>query len=337
MLGLRLLGVALLAQGCATAPATPVPTPIPEPVRVPLPEAPAERAMALRPLGEAPFLWRVRCPDRPGWGFILGSVHVRKKGSPPLPSAVTTVIDTVDTVAFEAKVPGPLGAIYQMYKLGAFRFLTRTELDDATWTALETRLAPMKMKRRNMRYLAPWALFFMVMGVDLQASDMDPELGIDHLVQARAQAATPPKPLLYMETAESQIRLFADLPEAEQIQMLKEALQSEPVTGDDVVDMYEAGDAAGLEAQVLDSFEGHPELRRQILDLRNRNFEAFAWSLYDKPGVSLIVAGAAHMVGDVGLPRLLETRGCAVERGSKPEGHAAVEAATEHTAPDLEP
>ncbi|MEL6183387.1 MAG: TraB/GumN family protein, partial [Myxococcota bacterium] len=259
---------------------------------LPLPEDPGERALATRPLAENPFVWRVRCPNRPGWGFLLGSIHVRRKNATELPLPIGALVDAVDAVAFEAEEPGFWALLRDLYQLGGFGFLTRTELDEATWTALETRLAPSKLKRGVLAQFATGALTLLVLGVDMAESDLSPDTGIESLVKKRAEARSEPASFLYMESAKSQIQLFADLPESEQLELLRESLAAPPAGPDELLDLYEAQDFLGLRTLSEASFEGSPEWRERILDRRNRAFERFTWDLYGRRGTSLVVAGA---------------------------------------------
>lgn len=262
-----------------------------------------------------PLLWEVRSDEGPGTVYLLGSVHVGPRTESRLTPDVAAAVDAASTVVLEARTPGFLESVWLLAQLGTLpddRRLSEVVAPE-TWKRLEPRLAQLGLPRFVVERLAPWTVSMLLMATQLDAQGYSDRTGIDRLVQSRAAARD--KRLRYMETAESQLRLFADLSLELQERMLSEQLRTDPSESfDDLERAYRNGDLDALQALLVGEFEGYPELKERILDDRNLHFADFTARLLEKPSVSLVVAGAGHMVGPTGLPALLRQRGARVRR-----------------------
>lgn len=304
--------LALLCAGCAgskpeaaVAPELSPPEPVVSTV-VELPPPPA--------VGERAFLWDVRCPNQPGQAVLLGSIHVRRPEDLTLQPEVQAAVDDADRVLIEAQDPGLLGSLAVLYRLGAVRFFKKTELDPKTWDLLMPRLAELQIDRTVADHLAPWALLLVVMASDIERAGLSAATGIDALVQARAKEASPPIPIEYMESAEGQLKIFAALEEEVQEDLLTASLEAGSEASEvSLLDAYRAGDVTSMEAMTLEAFVDFPDLRKALLDDRNLHFVSFFRPYLDSSQTVLLVAGAAHMLGETGLPTLLRADGCKVD------------------------
>ena len=137
----------------------------------------------------------------------------------------------------------------------------------------------------------------------------DPELGVDRQLLAGRE------PVLALETFQSQLSVFDALPESEQRDLLLaiacEAAAPDPDAG---LKAWLAGDLAALEQQGEQCVLGDPELRAALLDGRNAAWLDRIAGAIDEGQRPFVAVGAAHMLGDAGLPALLAARGFAVAR-----------------------
>jgi uncharacterized protein len=247
--------------------------------------------------------------------YLLGSVHVGPRADSRLTPDVAAAVDAASTVVLEARTPGFLESVWLLAQLGTLPDDQRLSevVAPETWKRLEPRLAKLGLPRFVVERLAPWTVSMLLMATELDAQGYSDRTGIDGLVQSRATARD--KRLRYMETAESQLRLFADLSLELQERMLSEQLRTgQSQSFDDLERAYRNGDLDALQALLVSEFEGYPQLKKRILDDRNLRFADFTLRLLEKPSVSLVVAGAGHMVGPNGLPALLRQRGARVRR-----------------------
>jgi hypothetical protein len=81
-----------------------------------------------------------------------------------------------------------------------------------------------------------------------------------------------------------------------------------------MVDAWRAGDQAGLEDSLAEDFADYPELAEILIYRRNERWASQVEDMMEGDEDVLLVIGAMHLVGERGLPALLEARGHRVER-----------------------
>ncbi len=141
------------------------------------------------------------------------------------------------------------------------------------------------------------------------------EAGVEAVLlpEARARGLR----ISYLETPEQQIRTLADLPEADQLRFLQASLRQIEEDADalDVIDRdWAAGDVAALERELRRQLsEAGPGPYAAIITRRNEAWADEVARRLSGSGRSLYAVGAAHLVGDAGVPALLRQRGISVE------------------------
>ncbi len=142
------------------------------------------------------------------------------------------------------------------------------------------------------------------------------EAGADATVTRQARAAE--KPIATFETLEQQIRLFAALPEAVEVQYLDDVASetlSPPRNGVALQKAWLRGDMNKLGPLVVDVMKrDRPGLYDALLKRRNETWAEALAAEMDRPGVELVAVGALHMAGADGLPALMRARGFQVRR-----------------------
>ena len=87
---------------------------------------------------------------------------------------------------------------------------------------------------------------------------------------------------------------------------------------DKIIDAWRYGDIAFLEAELLNSLRGHEELSDTLVTNRNRRWVSQISELLDDNEDYLVIVGALHLVGDIGVPRLLAEKGVQIQQLSEP-------------------
>jgi uncharacterized protein YbaP (TraB family) len=140
--------------------------------------------------------------------------------------------------------------------------------------------------------------------------------GADAAVTRQARAAE--KPIATFETLEQQIKLFADLPEAVEVQYLDDVASetlTPPRNGVALQSAWLHGDMDKLGPLVVDVMRrDRPALYDTLLKRRNAAWAQTLAAEMAKPGVELVAVGALHMAGEDGLPALMAARGFKVRR-----------------------
>ena len=191
-----------------------------------------------------------------------------------------------------------------------------SRLGPEAWTRLKAALAPTGMSVERFEPMQPWfAALVLSMAPTLRAG-YTVEAGADRGVGASGAAQG--KRMRAFETMEQQIGLFADLPEAVQLQMLSEAMD-QGADGTDRVDQmaaaWQSGDLETLDSAFNDAMRrDYPELFEALIVRRNAAWVATLLQELEGAGSDFVAVGAAHLVGPEGLVAQLRARGVQVER-----------------------
>jgi hypothetical protein len=267
----------------------------------------------------APALWAVK--DADSTIYLFGTIHLLPGGQ----SWRTPKFD--DAYARSATVWFEIDAAQAFDRAAAVTLMTRYgvdpdhplsgRLDARRRRLLAARAGSLGMPPARLDRLRPWSAAMMLSMAPAMKAGFRPEAGADLLLTA--QVAADHKTPRYFETAEQQIRFLAELPEAAQMQMLTDTLDTRPSAATRSVAGLESawrkGDLPRLGPLVLKGMkQRYPALYAAMIRRRN---EAWAEALTHEmsgSGVELVAVGALHMVGDDGLPALLRARGFTVER-----------------------
>ena len=145
-------------------------------------------------------------------------------------------------------------------------------------------------------------------------SESDPENGVDRALIDRAGSA---KPVRELEGAEAQLRMFDTMPAAQQRALLDSVVEdyADGATQDDELrDYWLAGDMEAIRRDLAKDIARHPELYRRLMSDRNIAMDRKLAPMLARAPKPFVAVGAAHMVGETGLPALLARRGYTVSR-----------------------
>jgi hypothetical protein len=126
------------------------------------------------------------------------------------------------------------------------------------------------------------------------------------------------KPINGLESVATQLHIFSDMSQADQVAMLEQELQTHPQTGvsqlDSIVQAWQSGDQDQI-AKILqfDTSSNNPMYQRMLVD-RNESWASELSARLRQPGTSFVSVGGAHMLGLKGLPALLSAMGFTVTR-----------------------
>ena len=138
----------------------------------------------------------------------------------------------------------------------------------------------------------------------------DPALGIENQLMERALVDD--KEILGFETMRQQLEFLDGLSPSAQREMLIQALSEGTEmqqTMDEMIMAWRTGDVQFLEENLLADMADYPELHKVVVVNRNVAWTDEIEELLDDADDYLIVVGALHLVGQEGVPRLLQARG----------------------------
>lgn len=263
------------------------------------------------------FLWKVTSGSKVL--YLAGSVHALGADAYPLPkayedafTAAGTLVEEIDLAEAEQLAAAPLLLAKGLYTDGR-TFEGAVAKDTATLVA--TRLKDTGIPMEMIRTMKPWMVMLLITAFEAQKAGLDASLGLDKYFFDKARAVK--KPVLALETAESQIDRFDQMPESLQEQMLRSTLSELELQRNSVAAMigaWRTGDAPSLEKMALSSFDGYRGAYTSLIVERNNNWVPQIEACMTKPQPCFVVVGAAHLVGPDGLLALLRKKGYTLEQ-----------------------
>jgi uncharacterized protein len=263
------------------------------------------------------FAWKAT--GKGGVVYLVGSVHVLTKDFYPLNPVLDAAYTDVDLLVEEVDMAEMLDPTAQMGFLTRGMLPSATPLDKvvsaSTYALVTKRATDLGLPVEPFKLLKPWMVALMLVQVEWQKAGFDPDLGLDKHFYDRAKGDG--KTTQGLETAEYQISRLDDMTMEQQEHMLSESLKdldAEKANMTKLVDSWRAGDVPGVERIVLSELKQEPLLYQRLLVERNRNWLPKLEALFARPRHSLVVVGAAHLVGPDGLVAMLRAKGYTVEQ-----------------------
>lgn len=311
--------------------ATPVDGPASAPASAPI-AAPGDRSAACPPAPQPPsadelqsarrrardrgLLWRI---DRDGRSsYLYGTLHVGKLDWAFPGPLLSEALSATDTLAVEIDLTDP--ALAQSVGAG-MAATASTELAPALRARLRRQFADACVDERALSRLPPLMQAITLTVLSARWEGLDAGYAQEMVLGAFARSRA--RPIVALETAQSQIELLTPGSSEEADRLLGQAL-----------DQLERGRvrpvlarlAMAWEGSRLDELERYPEwcecadtaedraFLHRLNDARNGPMADRIASLHGEGKRLLAAVGALHMLGEQGLPRLLTARGFRVVR-----------------------
>lgn len=255
--------------------------------------------------------------------YLLGSIHLLRAGDHPLPSVIDTACADAETIVMEVDMDDidPVAAQQQVTALGLLPDGRQLEelMGPQLYARAETFARDAEIPLAMLARTEPWLAAITVEQLMLARLGFDPQYGIEAHLTSRAMAEG--KPVVGLETVRQQLEFLDGMSLAAQrallLASLEESVQMERVM-DDLVRAWRYGDIGYLEREMLGQMQEYPELYRVIVVERNRNWIAAIEDFARDADDYLVVVGALHLIGDDGVPALLEKRGYDVVQMRQP-------------------
>jgi uncharacterized protein YbaP (TraB family) len=246
--------------------------------------------------------------------YLLGSIHMLRAEDHPLPSVLDSAYDDAEIIVMELDMDD-IDPVYTQAAFNRAGVLTDgTTLRDMMGEEMYARAAqaaaaadiPLDMLAQSEPWLAAMTAELMI----LYRIGFNPLLGVEMTMTSRATADG--KPIEGLETVDEQLGFLDGLPIEAQREMLLQTLVRSAEIGDSIESLISAwrhGDTAKLEAELLSELEQQRELHDALIVQRNRRWAETIEDWLDDEDDYLIVVGALHLVGDDGVPALLDRAG----------------------------
>lgn len=245
---------------------------------------------------------------------LLGSVHVLKKEHYPLPAVFESAFSNASVVVFETDV-GAMNDPKTQAKLMARAILPEGEtlkehLSEETYGALQKRLAQGGLPEAVVSRMKPGFAMMTLVVLEVQRLGYRADLGMDQYFYKRAKQQG--KGIRQLESVDFQIGLLCDLTDEEGDSVVKSTLAdlAEAKTKfEELLGAWRDGDDAKLEKLLNEANRQEPALMKKLITDRNvrwvTKIENYARGTND----TVVIVGAAHLVGEGGVVELLRQKG----------------------------
>jgi uncharacterized protein YbaP (TraB family) len=279
--------------------------------------AQAQQAATTQPNPRRFLMWKSTSPTTTI--YLVGSIHVGDSGMYPLPKEVESAFAAARVLAVEINIKDvdqtKTMALVQQYGLYGPDDSLSKHLSKDTTAALEDYCTRHNVPRAGMEQLKPWVVAVTLAAMAWQQAGENPSLGIDmHFLNE----SKPPQRVEELETMESQLSLFANATEEEQQGMLMSILKQGDKTKDMIKHVqaaYVSGDPDALQKIMEEEADmGSKTLTKKLLDDRNVAMAAKLDEYLKGKDPVFVVVGAAHIVGNKGVAKLLRDKGYKVDQ-----------------------
>lgn len=264
-----------------------------------------------------PLMWRATGSE--GTVYLVGSFHLLRPSDYPLAKSLEQAYQGADRVIFEIS-PADMQSPDLARKFTAAGMLPEGQkLSEMVQPETREKLVKFLGSEAALPAVDPYKPWFFGLSIALttmQAAGFDATRGLDQHFMARV--AQDGKPTGGLETVDDQLAALDGGPWEEQEISLRESLKPPAELREDVERLHVAwrsGDAKALERVVIDEMMAKTPVTARLTNLeRNERWVPQVQALLDQPGTTLVVVGALHLVGEDGLPALMEARGVRFER-----------------------
>jgi len=255
--------------------------------------------------------------------YLLGSIHVGHYGVFPMDPTIEKAFDGSGTLAIEAYGTRKDARWEWKYYRRRARLKPGTTLkeviDEDLWDPLVLTLERNGLDLDKYTQFKPWVVAHVIGGLKADAMRVDDRWGIDRYFLERAQRGG--KKVVGLEKYRAHVKLFDRFPMSVQNMMLRDVLRSAEEQEQEYKAIHGAwkrGDPDQLEKVYLKPMRDDPKQKlyyERMIVARNKIMaRSIGKFLKRRRGSLFAIAGAAHMIGDEGVPAILEARGFRVEQ-----------------------
>lgn len=272
---------------------------------------------AAAPAQEKSLLWKVSNGEAAV--YLLGSIHYLKKENFPLHRAIFAAFDDSRKLMLEIDLDSARPEVAQKITLSKAIYQDGATLEQSvsaeTFELTRRRAAQLGIDMQAIAPMKPWFVALTLVAMRLRQLGFDPNFGVDRYLAARA--ASQGKPVGGLETLEFQLSVMDQLPKKEQELLLRQSvgeLDQLDRSIESIVQAWLKGDAGALEPLLLESMKEYPDLYQTLIVGRNRRWVSQIEEMLEQRGATMVVVGAAHLLGKDGVVAMLKERGYKVEQ-----------------------
>ena len=251
--------------------------------------------------------------------YLGGTIHMLKKSDYPLPVEFTHAFNKSDKLVFETdiektKTPEFGLKMAQMMKLPAGKSL-KDVLKKSTFERLEKYFADKNIPINSFQHFKPAMVVLVISMIELKTMGMMEE-GVDEYFYKKSKQSG--KLIDYFETADEQLDFLQTMGQGNEDEMVMSTLDDMSRMNAIMTQIKMAwlkGDEQKLVKVALeDMIRDYPDIYKSLLVDRNNNWIPHIERMMQDKKVELILVGALHLVGEVGLLQQLRNKGYQIKK-----------------------
>ncbi len=255
--------------------------------------------------------------------YLLGSIHLLREQDHPLPAVIDTAYEDAEVLVMELDMDDldPVSTQAAFNRAGVLRDgrTLKDLMGDKLYAEAESAAQAVDIPIELLAQSEPWLAAMTVELMALYRIGFNPVYGVELTMTARATRDG--KPIEGLETVDEQLSFLDGLPLDVQNEMLLQTLRESAGLRehiDELIRAWRHGDIATLDEGLLESIAEESELHDVLIVQRNRRWVDAILEWLDDDQDYLVIVGALHLVGDDGVPTLLERRGIGIHQLSEP-------------------
>ncbi len=269
--------------------------------------------------GKKHFLWKA---TRNGQSvYLLGSIHVGRTDMYPLHGSVMEAFNQSDVLMVEVNthVVNPLELAQTVSHVGMYPegITLEQQIPEELWVQLVGTAKALNVPELLFQSQKPWLASMTLTTAMMAKSGYQADYGVDKYFLKQATDVN--KDIVELESIASQMQLFANFTDEEQVSLLSNGLKElkqGTVFFDKLVNAWSKGDHQTLDKLSRGSMgiEGKDSrLYKVMITDRNQSMADKILKAMQDNRKYFVVVGAAHLVGKQGVPALLKAKGFTIE------------------------
>jgi hypothetical protein len=250
--------------------------------------------------------------------FLAGTVHILPPSEFPLPQEFNQAYKQADELVFETKLPDDSDIAFQTKMMQALSYPGDKKLSDIitkkTYNELTTYVTSLGADIIMFDKFKPGLLLTVFTMMEAQRAGLSGE-GVDAYFSKLALKDN--KELNYLETVDFQINMMAEMGigyEDDFLQQNIEEFSDFENLLKSLIEAWRRGDTEALNRLAVEPMKKDPRTMNAMLNDRNKNWIPIIEEMFLDDNQELVMVGAAHIVGEVGLINLLLKKGYKVEQ-----------------------
>jgi len=272
--------------------------------------------VAVAPIKAEPAMWVIK--DADSTIYLIGTMHLLKHDTEWNAEKVKkTVHESTELWLEIAEFDDQSALVGLVSKLGMdAEHPLSSKLNDQQKQKLAKIAGAFHMPRATLEPMRPWMAAILLAEMQFLKAGYDPKAGVERTL--KAQAVAEGDKIYGFETAEEQLRMLADMPEADQVAFLSTMLDDLEKGMELVEELARAwidGDTDTIARLADDEIKREaPRVYQKLIVQRNIAWSEKIAAMLKGSGVQQIAVGAAHLAGPDSVQAQLAKRRIKVER-----------------------